>query len=66
MCSSDLESIDDNNVLWRGQLGRDIWSKAQIAHHLGLIDQDILYDIHMVRFEATKEFDEECAQETGE
>ena len=60
------ESIDNNNVCWRGEVGRDIWRKARIPHHLRLVNQDILYDIHGVRFEATKEFDEESAQETGE
>ena len=60
------KSIDDNNVLWRGEVGRDIWSKARIAHHLGLVDQYVLDGIQRVRFEATEEFDEERAQKTGE
>ena len=59
------KSIDDNNVLWRREVGRDIWSKARIAHHLGLINQDVLDGIQRIRFEATEEFDEECAQEPG-
>ena len=60
------ESIDDNNVLWRGEVGRDIWSKARIAHHLGLVNQDVLDGIQRVRLEAAEEFNEERAQETGE
>ena len=60
------ESIDDNNVLWRGEVGRDIWPKARITHHLRLIDQNVLYGVHRVRFETSEEFDEESAQETGE
>ena len=60
------ESIDNNNVLWRGEVGRDIWSEARIAHHLGLVDQYILDGIQRVRFEAAEEFNEERAQETGE
>ena len=43
-----------------GELGRDIWSEARIAHHLGLMYQDVYH----VRFEAA-EFNEEGAQETG-
>ena len=60
------ESIDNNNVLWRGEVGQDIWSKARIAHHLGLVNQDVLDGIQRVRFEAAEEFNEERAQETGE
>ena len=60
------ESIDDNNVLWRGEVSLDIWSKARIAHHLRLVDQDVLYSIHRVWFKATEEFDEERTQETSE
>ena len=60
------KSIDDDNVLWRGEVGLDIWSKARIAHHLGLVNQDVLDGIQRVRFEAAEEFNEECAQETGE
>ena len=60
------KSIDDNNVLWRGEVGLDIWSKARIAHHLCLVDQYVLDGIQRVRFEAGEEFNEECAQETSE
>ena len=60
------KSIDDNNVLWRGEVRRDIWSKARIAHHLGLVYQYVLDGIQRVRFEAAEEFNEERAQETGE
>ena len=60
------KSIDDNNVLWRGEVGRDIWSKARIAHHLSLVNQDILDGIQRVRFEAGEEFNEERAQKTSE
>ena len=60
------ESIDDDNVLWRGEVGWDIWSKARIAHHLSLVNQDVLDGIQRVRFEAAEKFNEECAQETGE
>ena len=60
------KSIDDNNVLWRGEFSLDIWSKARIAHHLGLVNQDVLDCIQRVRFEAAEEFNEERAQETGE
>ena len=60
------ESIDDNNVLWRGEVGLDIRSKAGVAHHLGLVNQYVLDGIQRVRFEAAEEFNEECTQETGE
>ena len=60
------KSIDDNNVLWRGEVGRDICSKARIAHHLGLVNQDVLDGIQRVRFEAAEQFNEERTQETGE
>ena len=59
------ESIDDNNVLWRGEVARDICPKARITHHLRLIDEDVLYGVHRIRFETIEEFDEESAQETG-
>ena len=39
------ESIDDNNVSWRGEVGRDLWPKARIPHHLGLVGEDIQYDL---------------------
>ena len=58
------ESIDDNNVFWRGEVGRDIWPEARITHHLRLVNEDVLYDIHGVLFETTEEFDQESAQET--
>ena len=60
------KSIDDNNVLWRREVGRDIWSKARIAHHLGLVNQDVLNGIQRVRFKAAEKFNEERAQETSE
>ena len=55
------ESIDNNNKLWRGEHIPVICSKVRIAHHLGLMYQDV----HRVWFEATEEFDDERAQETG-
>jgi len=53
-------------VVWRGEVGGDIWPKARITHHLRLINEDVLYDIHGVLFETTEEFDEESAQESRE
>jgi len=54
--------------MWSGgeKSAGTLWPKARIAHHLGLINEDVLYDIHGVWLETTKEFDEESAQETRE
>jgi len=43
---------------------RDIWPKARITHHLRLVNENILYDVHRVRLETTEEFNQERAQET--
>ena len=47
------------------QVRGDKWLQARITHHLRLVNQDVLYDIHGVRFETLEEFNEESAQETG-
>jgi len=51
-------------MFWRGEVGWDIWPEARITHHLRLVNEDVLYDIYGVRFETTKEFDQERADET--
>ena len=51
-------------MYWRGEVGRDIWSKARITHHLRLVDQNLLYDIQWVLFETMEKVDQESAQET--
>ena len=64
--TSIKQSIHNNNVFWRGEFRQDIWPKAQIMHHLRLVYEYVLDDIHGVWFEMSKEFDEESTQETHE